>query len=134
MVGLIVTVVGYLGALRQIKKWQAGSDIERRLINQLDLASYKLLWYPAVSILIFLPSAVDPIVSIFIPEKPFWIRALRMALPHSIGFTNALVYILMRKLYLAPTEKISLSTSPRRETGSGGSNGSPRSVCSLGSN
>jgi len=104
MVGLVVTVIGYLGALRKIRNWQKSSGIERRLINQLDLSSSKLLWYPAASILIFLPSAIDPIVDIFSDERPLWVRALRMAIPHSIGFTNALVYIVLRKLYLNPTK------------------------------
>jgi len=104
MVGLIVTVIGYLGALKKIRNWQKSSGIERRLINQLDLSSSKLLWDPAASILIFLPSAIDPIVDIFNVERPLWVRALRMAIPHSIGLTNALVYILLRKLYLNPTK------------------------------
>ena len=99
--GLIFTIAGYLSAIKAVK------ELPEEIVRQMNFNPYNLLWYPAVLILIFLPSVIDPIVTIWTVYRPTWVRALRMAIPHSIGFSNAVVYVILRKLYqkVEPWEK-----------------------------
>jgi len=99
-IGLIVTLFGYLSAIKMIKQ------ISEECGQQMDMSVYQLLWYPFISLVIFLPSVLDPIVAIYIEERPIWVRALRMGIPHSIGFTNAALYIIMRGLYQQPLDEV----------------------------
>ncbi len=103
LIGLIVTLFGYLYAIKTLK------EIAEQFGQKMDMNVYKLLWYPFVSLVIFLPSVLDPIVSIYVKERPTWVRALRMGIPHSIGFTNAVLYIVMRGLYQQPIDEVQSS-------------------------
>jgi len=96
IIGITVTLVGYLKAIRTIK------EISEELGQEMDMSIYQLLWYPFVLMITFLPSVIDPIVTIYTSERPVWVRAVRMGIPHLIGFTNAVVYIIMRGLYQEP--------------------------------
>jgi len=92
-IGLIIIIFGYTKAIKQLK------EFPKQLAGDMQFNVYHLLWYPAASIITFFPSVIDPIVEIYTSERPVLVRALRMAIPHLIGFTNAVVYIILRELY-----------------------------------
>ena len=96
ILGIAVTLFGYLSAIKTLK------EISEELGQEMNMSVYQLLWYPFALMITFLPSVIDPIVTIYTSERPVWVRAVRMGIPHLIGFTNAVVYIRMRGLYQEP--------------------------------
>jgi len=98
ILGITVTLYGYLKAIKTLK------EISKQLGQEMDMSVYKLLWYPFVLMMIFLPSVIDPMIDIYTRERPIWVRAFRMMLPHSIGFANAILYTVMRGLYQDPQQ------------------------------
>jgi len=96
IIGTILTLKSYLHVIREIKA------LPECLISQLNVKVYSLLWYPIVLFASFLPCLLDSLYRFSRPADemvPFWIIGLHILLPHSIGFTNALVYGVQRKLY-----------------------------------
>jgi len=91
--GLTISVVGYVKIMRRIK------DLPRSDFEEMDFKVSSLLWYPVGLILIFSPTLIEPILKLIIKETPTWIMVIRIGVPHSIGFINAIMYILLRKLY-----------------------------------
>jgi len=92
-IGLMITLVGYIKAIKRIR------ELPRHIIAQMDIAVYKLLWFPLILFVSFVPSMINNMIAIFVSDIPPWVRALHLGLTHSIGFTNAIVYGYQRKLY-----------------------------------
>ncbi len=91
--GLIVTIIGYGAAIVKVKR------LPPDIAQQLGINVYRLLWYPAVLFITFLPGMIDNFLQIFYGfDRPVAIEAIHLCLTHSIGFTNALVYGLQRNL------------------------------------
>lgn len=93
LLGLIITFESYRRAIREAKK------LPPVLIEQMDWSIYNLLWYPCSLMITFAPSLLDQFVSIYAPNRPIWVTALRVGITHSLGFINALLYITLRGLY-----------------------------------
>jgi len=93
IIGLFVTLVAYTRTIKQFRR------ISQALLGDSRIAMYRVLWYPAVLFLTFVPNVAVVIAAIYIPNLPLWVNALHLVLPHSIGFTNALLYGIQTKLY-----------------------------------
>lgn len=91
IIGLVVSVVGYLKIVAKMR------ELPQTYTSEIGI--YKLLWYPIGLIIIFSPTLLDPVISALISDKPVWYRAIRIFIPHSIGWINAVMYISLRKLY-----------------------------------
>jgi len=93
LLGLMIVIISYFKALKQV------SQLPSLLIKRMNYQPHKLLVYPIVLLLIFMPSLVDQILQIYDENRPLWITIMRVGITHSIGFINALVYVLLRDLY-----------------------------------
>jgi len=93
LVGFIITLRAYRYAIKQIR------ELPIRILNELSVPVQGLLWYPALLLIIFIPSLIDKIWALYNPFRPVWIQTLYLCLTHSIGFINALVYGVQRRLY-----------------------------------
>ncbi len=113
-VGLIITLVGYTKAIRKIR------ELPQHIVEQTEIGVFKLLWFPLVLFVTFVPSMVNNFIGIFIHDIPPWVTGLHLGFTHSIGFTNAIVYGFQRKLYKTKYETyISSSLIYDSEPGSG---------------
>lgn len=89
--GLVITIIGYGAAIVKVKR------LPKDIAQQLGINVYRLLWYPAVLFITFLPGMIDNFMQIYYGfDRPVAIEAIHLSLTHSIGFTNALVYGLQR--------------------------------------
>jgi len=114
LAGLIITLIGYIKAIKRIR------ELPQHIVEQTEIGVYKLLWFPLVLFVTFLPSVVNNFIGIFIKDIPPWVCGLHLGLTHSIGFTNAIVYGFQRKLYKTKYETyISSSLVYDSEPGSG---------------
>ena len=98
--GIIISIVGYGVAIHRMR--QLPIEIQKFL----NINVYKLLWYPVVLFVIFVPSVANGFYQNYrgtITNPAFEI--IYLALTHSIGFVNAIVYGLQRKLYHFGKEK-----------------------------
>jgi len=96
IIGTALTLRAYLHVIKEIKTLPEG------LVSQLNIKVYALLWYPAVLFGSFIPCFIDSLYRLSRPDGetvPNWIIGIHIVLPHSIGFTNAIVYGIQRKLY-----------------------------------
>ena len=110
ILGLIIIVVGYALAIRQLKK------IPEDILEQLDVNVYKLLWYPASLFLTFIPSIVYNLVR---ETEEVVVQVLDLLFTRSVGFTNAIVYGLQSKVFAVRKDKFSsLIASEGRSSGS----------------
>lgn len=116
--GSILTFRAYIHVIREIR------SLPKELISSLNIKAYSLLWYPAVLFGSFLPCMIASFYRVIRPddeEVPSWVIGLHIVMPHSIGFTNALVYVIQRKLYANTCTKEERKTI--ESTGSTGSGG-----------
>ena len=90
---IIITVITYFRAVVNVKRF---AEMHFQRINS---GIHKLLWYPAVLFLVFLPSLVDHFVLVIdpthVPSLIFLIP--HVAITHSIGFINAIIYGLQKR-------------------------------------
>ena len=92
--GFLITFFGYVLAIRNIR------GLAKDYVDQMDISVYKLLWYPALLFITFMPGFIDNVFVISTGGKtPFAFQAVHLIVTHSIGFTNALVYGFQRRLY-----------------------------------
>jgi len=89
----IITLRGYTRTIKEV------SILPKEFVKEVGLSAGKLWWYPSVLICAFFPSLIDQIISIYKPDRPTWITALHVAVTHSIGFINAVLYGIFSKLY-----------------------------------
>ena len=90
---VVITAISYFRAVVNVKKL---TKVHFRKINS---GIHKLLWYPAVLFLIFLPSFVDHFIHVIdpthVPSLLFLVP--HVAVTHSIGFINAIIYGLQKR-------------------------------------
>jgi len=95
ILGFALTLSYYIRAYKALRR------LPKTFLQQMNLRKSKLLWYPSILILSFLPCVVDNILEIMgsIDDKRRGIRLARVLITNSIGLTNAVVYGIQRKLY-----------------------------------
>ena len=89
--GLIVTTFGYAKAIKNAK------DMLGSFVSEVHFNIYKLLWYPLVLFIVFIPSFIDNILQVYYGKNIFWVEVVHLALTHSIGLFNAIVYGIQKK-------------------------------------
>jgi len=92
IVGLIISLIAYSLAIKKLQ------EISQEFLDESKITIYRVLWYPGVLFLTFVPN-VTMIIYVIYSEPPIWMTALHLYLPHSIGFSNALLYGIQTKLY-----------------------------------
>ncbi len=90
--GLIITIFSYILVIKKTKELPAD------VLSAVKFNYYYVLWYPAVFFLTFAPNLLDNILRIYSPGRSIWLQAAHLVLTHSVGFSNALVYGLQRKI------------------------------------
>jgi len=101
IIGLIIAVVAYVLAIKRMK------EISRGLFETENINLYRVLWYPAVLFITFVPHVAVTMIGVsyeIIP--PVWLNAFHLYLPHSIGFNNALLYGIQARLYKTNYEEL----------------------------
>jgi len=93
VVGLVITLVAYALAIKKLK------EIPIEFLEAYNINVYRVLWYPFILFLTFVPTVADTALRVYYPERPVWLNALHLLLTHSIGFNNALLYGIQTKLY-----------------------------------
>jgi len=94
IVALTVSIFGYLKAIKNF------NSLPQYLIDHINVKVYKLLWYPTVLFIIFLPSMLDNFwVNVSGTPAAVPVKAFHLGVTHAIGFINALVYGIQRKSY-----------------------------------
>lgn len=107
--GLLISLVGYVIAIRNI------TGFAQMYLAGVGIQIYKLLWYPLVLAIIFLPSLVNNVLGFFVKDTPIQLKVLHLILTHSIGFANALVYGLQRpKPSAKPKQECEISMAEAR--------------------
>ena len=93
--GSIISTVGYYKALKKIQQ------LQEEILGWSSVDIYKLLWYPVVLFIIFVPCFVDNIIQAYVSNTNLLIplEAVHIVLTHSIGFVDALVYGVQRRAY-----------------------------------
>jgi len=92
--GILINLVAYIATIKRLNR------LHRSFIGHFDVSLRKLLWYPAVMLIVFLPSALDNLLVIFTGQSQnFVLTALHLFMTHSIGFSNAIVYGIQRNLH-----------------------------------
>ena len=90
---IVITAVTYLRTVISVKK------LARVHFHRINSGIHKLLWYPAVLFLVLLPSLVDHFVHVIdpthVPSLTFLVP--HVAITHSIGFINAIIYGLQKR-------------------------------------
>lgn len=92
IVGLIISLIAYILAIKKLQ------EITQGLLDESKVTIYRVLWYPGVLFLTFVPN-VSMIIYVIYSDPPVWMTAFHLILPHSIGFSNALLYGIQTKLY-----------------------------------
>jgi len=93
ILGTLVTLLGYLNVVKRMR------DIPKDFFEKMDISLYQVLWYPIILFITFVPIVIENIIRIYEPDRPTWKKALTLTFTHAIGFLNAVVYIIQRKLY-----------------------------------
>ena len=91
MLGITITFIGYVLAIKETR------NLRKSFLIEIDVNVYKLLWYPLVMFLTFVPGVIDNLVKISLNSQvSYAFETTHLILTHSIGFSNALVYGLQR--------------------------------------
>ncbi len=93
ILGTFVTLIGYLNVVKRMK------GLPKHFLEKMDISLYQVLWYPIILFITFVPIVIENIIRIYEPDRPIWKKALTLTFTHAIGFLNAVVYIVQRKLY-----------------------------------
>jgi len=100
LLSFVVIIGGYMFCLKQMK------EIPPEYLAQLEYKPYYLMLYPITLIVSFLPSFILHIINmISLDQVPAWLVLLRAVFTHTIGLSNAIIYIFFRKLYQKPVTK-----------------------------
>jgi len=96
LVGSFVTLRSYMYIIQEIK------TLPKSVLEQIDVRVYSLLWFPMVPFLSNLLCLVDNMIKIFDHNQnplSLWKKIAHLLIPHAIGLTNALVYVVQKRLY-----------------------------------
>ncbi len=91
LICFFVTLFSYCKSIKIIRNLHSEEQI-RTEINEL-----KLLLYPAVMIISFVPYIFNDYYQIFASSSPLWLLYIHIILNHSTGWMNALVYGIQRR-------------------------------------
>jgi len=95
IIGTILSLQAYLFIIKQLK------TLPKALVKEMNVNVYGLLWYPFLLFVLLIPCQVYTAYEILTDRPPLWAKFIHLVLPHSIGFANAIVYGVQRKLYKA---------------------------------
>ena len=93
ILGIAITLKAYLFTIRELE------EFPQTLLDHANIKPYKLLLYPALIFITFIPMLIHNIAMIFVDRTPEWSLTIHIFLTNIVGFTNALVYIFQRRLY-----------------------------------
>lgn len=110
IVGFIVALIAYTLAIRKMK------EIPEEFLEAYNINIYRVLWYPGILFLTFMPNVLDCILRVLYGERPVWVNALHLLLTHSIGFNNALLYGIQTKLYKTNYEEVDTKANDLEDT------------------
>jgi len=91
--GILVNLVAYILTMKRLNRLHAS------FLGSMNVSLRKLLWYPAVMMIVFVPSVLDNLFLACGEKPPFALTALHLFMTHSIGFSNAIVYGIQRNLH-----------------------------------
>jgi len=95
IIGTVLSLRAYLFIIKQLK------TLPKALVEEMNVNVYGLLWYPFMLFVLLIPCQVYTGYEIITNLPPVWAKFIHLVLPHSIGFANAIVYGVQRKLYNA---------------------------------
>ena len=100
IIGFTATFIQYLLAIKEVKQ------LPKPILESMGFNIYRLLLYPCVLILSFVPCIIDDVTNLVgdITDKRLDIRVMRLLISNSIGFINAILYGIQRKLYKVEDE------------------------------
>ena len=90
LVCLLITLVLYYKSIKIIR------NLDPEEQSKVEVNELKLLYYPAVMIISFVPNVVNDYYQIF-ASSPRWLLIVHIVLNHSTGWMNALVYGIQRR-------------------------------------
>ena len=92
--GLFISAGAYFATIRRLR------SLPGMVLAGIDINLNKLFWYPGVMLIAVVPSVLDNFGAIILDAKvPVYLKAIHLLMTHGIGFLNALVYGIQRKLY-----------------------------------
>ncbi len=94
LLGLMVVVSAYCKTLFSLR------TVPQHFFNRNDFRAKQLLWYPIVFILTYVPYLSFDMRRIYYIEENnsvFWV--LILVFSHPLGFYNALLFVIQRKMY-----------------------------------
>jgi len=105
LISSIITLVSYFS----IKK---GMRNLSESLSKSDIRTSTLWWYPVALFISLIPGIIYVIWEFYRPAA-IWSKFMHLALPHSIGFTYAILYGIQEKLYSEENEYNSSNESSR---------------------
>jgi len=109
IIGLIIALIAYTLAIKRMK------ETSRDLLEVCNINVYRVLWYPAVFFITFVPYVAVAVATIYVDLSSVWLNALFLYLPHSIGFHDALLYGIQARVYKTNYEEINNKTADLEE-------------------
>ncbi len=91
LVGLIIVILAYKKAITSLK------DVPKCYFQNENFSVYQLLWYPAIFFITYIPYVILDSTAGLINRS--FIMILALIFSHPIGFYNALLFIIQRRLY-----------------------------------
>jgi len=88
---ILITLFAYIGTVQRLKKFPKAE------LEALDISVYRLLWYPAIQFVTFLPGLINQFLFFLASSNndsifKFLFNLDQVFLLHSIGFINAINY------------------------------------------
>jgi len=95
IIGFVSTFVQYILAIREVKQ------LPKPVLDSMGFNIYRLLLYPCVLILSFVPCIIDDLTNLLgdVTDQRLDIRFMGILISNSVGFINAILYGIQRKLY-----------------------------------
>lgn len=81
------------------------------VLIMMNVNAAKLLWYPIVLFILFIPSVLYDILSTFFDYQSEFLQYMNLLLLHPIGFIYALLYNVQMKSENHSIKRLSLETS-----------------------
>ena len=90
---IVITAITYFRTVVNVKK------LAKVHFQKINSGIHKLLWYPTVLLIVFIPILIDSIAIIIDPtgKRPLAFLIPHLAVTHSIGFINAIIYGLQKR-------------------------------------
>ena len=87
VVGLVASVTAYIFAIKKVRR------LPQSFLSQVDINFYKLLWYPVLMLIVFVPPFVNNMMEVNVDARDlFYIQLFDIILNRSIGFLHAIAY------------------------------------------